>query len=141
MKSLVLLITLIVAGSLHAEGWLTNYDQALNQAKVQKLPVLVDFTGSDWCIWCIKLNDEVFEKPAFQAWAKGHVILLKLDFPRRLAQSEATKKANAALAEKYGISGFPTIVLLDENGKELKRTGYKPGGAEAYIKHLEGLLK
>ena len=69
------------------------------------------------------------------------MILLKLDFPRRSPQSDAVKKANAALAQQYNIEGFPTILILDENGKEKARTGYRQGGADAYVKQLDSLIK
>lgn len=141
MKTLLLVLTLGLASLAHAEVWLTDYDKALAQAKIQKRPVLVDFTGSDWCIWCMKLHSEVFSQPVFESWAQKKVVLLKLDFPRRTPQSDAVKKANAALAEKYHIEGFPTILILDENGNEKARTGYRRGGPEAYVKQLETLLK
>lgn len=120
--------------------WLTDYDQALKVAAEKKLPVLVDFTGSDWCGWCIRLDKEVFSQDAFKAYAKENLVLLKLDFPRRnkLPKDEAAR--NQALAEKFGIQGFPTIVLLGDDGQEKARTGYKPGGADAYVEHLKGLL-
>lgn len=120
--------------------WLTDYDQAIKVAAEKKLPVLVDFTGSDWCGWCIRLDKEVFSQDAFVAYAKVNLVLLKLDFPNRkkLPKTEAAK--NQALAEKYGVQGFPTIVLLGADGKEKARTGYKSGGAETYVEHLKGLL-
>jgi len=120
--------------------WLTDYDQALAVAKEQKRPVLINFTGSDWCSWCMKLSKEVFTQDAFINYAKGNLVLLKLDFPRSLPQTPEEKAANEKKAREYGVNGFPTIVLVDANGKELNRTGYQPGGAEAYVKHLQDLL-
>lgn len=128
--------TTAVEGSL----WLTDYDQALKVAAEKKLPVLVDFTGSDWCGWCIRLDKEVFSQDAFKAYAKENLVLVKLDFPRRknLPKEEAAR--NQELAGKFGIQGFPTIVLLGADGQEKARTGYQPGGAKAYVEHLKGLL-
>jgi thioredoxin-related protein len=128
-----------------AEGgeaqWMTSLDKAKADAAIRKVPILVDFSGSDWCGWCIRLDKEVFSQPAFKAYAKDNLVLLLLDFPRRTAQSEELKQANRALAEQFRVEGFPTVLLLDAEGKELARTGYQAGGAEAYVAHIKSLLK
>ena len=121
--------------------WLENYSEALKLAEKEKKPVLVNFTGSDWCIWCIRLPDQVLSQPAFQNYAAGNLILLKVDFPRKSSQTAAQRKANNALSEKYGVRGFPTILLLNSDGAVIGKTGYRRGGAEAYVKHLQQLLK
>jgi len=122
------------------ELWMTDLGQAKIQAAEKGIPILIDFTGSDWCGWCIRLDKEVFSKAEFQDYAKVSLVLLKIDFPRKkLPEAEAA--ANQALAKKYGIQGYPTIVLADAEGKELARTGYRPGGPQAYVEHLKGLLK
>lgn len=129
------------AMSSYEEGtWLTDYNQALGYAKEMNRPVLINFTGSDWCSWCIKLNKEVFSLEAFDKYAKEYLVLLKLDFPRSIPQTPETKAANEKLMNQYGVQGFPTIVLVDSEGKELNRTGYQPGGVDAYVKHLQSLL-
>lgn len=120
--------------------WLTNFDKAMAVAKELKRPVLINFTGSDWCGWCIKLSNEVFTKDEFKKYAKENLVLLKLDFPRSLPQTAEEKAANEKKAKEYGVTGFPTIVLVSPDGKEIQRTGYQPGGAVAYVKHLQGLL-
>jgi thioredoxin-related protein len=120
--------------------WLTNYEQSLELAKKTKRPVLINFTGSDWCSWCIKLSKEVFTQEEFLNFAKGNLVLLKLDFPKRLIQSPEEKAANDKLSQQYKITGFPTIILLSPEGVEIARTGYQPGGASAYVKHLQSLL-
>lgn len=122
-------------------AWTENWDLALSAAKELKRPVLVNFTGSDWCSWCIRLVNEVFSKDEFQSYAKENLILLKLDFPKNIAQTEALKKQNDTLQKQFGIQGFPTILLIDSEGKEINRTGYQQGGAVSYVKHLQGLLK
>ena len=99
------------------------------------------FTGSDWCGWCKKLHAEVLDRPEFSQWAGKNVVLFKADFPEELAQSQTIKDQNNQLARKYRISGFPTVILADADGKVIARTGYKPGGAAAYVKHLQALLK
>lgn len=121
--------------------WLTNYDQAMAAAKEKDLPVLINFSGSDWCIWCIKLMDEVFTKEEFVAYAKENLVLLNLDFPRKSAQSKEVQAANQALAERFGIQGFPTVVLLNSKGEKIGQTGYQPGGPKAYIDHLKQFIK
>lgn len=121
--------------------WLENYAEALAAAKQLKRPVLIDFTGSDWCGWCIKLDREVFSQKAFIKYAKRDLVLLKLDFPQRKKLSEALQKQNMELAKKFGIRGFPTIVIVDAEGKEIARTGYQRGGAKNYVDHLKDLLE
>ena len=121
--------------------WLENYTEALAAAKQLKRPVFIDFTGSDWCGWCIRLDREVFSQKAFIKYAKNDLVLLKLDFPQRKKLSEALQKQNRELAKKFGIRGFPTIVIVDAEGKEIARTGYQRGGAKNYVDHLKDLLK
>jgi protein disulfide-isomerase len=135
-----LAMLLVVGGALQgfAEGgWITDFEAAKAAAAKRKVPIIANFSGSDWCGWCIKLDREVFAKADFLAYAKDHAVLLHLDFPSRKKQSEAIRNQNKALAAKYGIRGYPTIIILDSAGKELGRTGYKKGGPKGYIKHLQ----
>ncbi len=112
--------------------WLTNYEQALKTASAEKLPILVNFTGSDWCGWCIRLDKETFSQPAFLNFAKKNAVLLKVDFPRKTQLPAQEAAENRDLATRFGVEGFPTLVLLDGSGKELDRNvGYLPGGPEA----------
>lgn len=120
--------------------WITDWDQALAFSKELGRPVLVNFTGSDWCGWCIKLKDEVFSQKAFIDYAKENLIMLTLDFPRQKKLPVEQQAANQRLAEQYGIEGFPTIVFVSETGKEINRTGYQAGGAEKYVSHIKTLL-
>jgi protein disulfide-isomerase len=118
--------------------WLTDLPQAQAQAKTENKIVLMDFTGSDWCGWCIKFKKEVFDTQEFQDYAAKNVVLVELDYPRKKEQSAELKKANAALKDKYGISGYPTLIVLDKNGKEIgKQVGYEEGGPKAFIAKLE----
>src|SRR3954467_9043696 len=114
-------------------GWTEDYDKALAQAKAEKKLVLVDFTGSDWCGWCIKLDREVFSKPEFKAYADKNLVLLEVDFPRGKEQTPIERKQNQEPAIKYTTEGFPTIVVLDEEGKQVGVLGYTPGGPAAFI--------
>jgi protein disulfide-isomerase len=114
--------------------WQTDFAAAKSAATQQNKYILLDFTGSDWCPYCIKMDKEVFAKPAFSTFADQKLVLVKLDFPRRANQSSAEKSQNQELAKKYGIEGFPTYVLLDPSGKELRRqVGYLEGGPDAFI--------
>jgi protein disulfide-isomerase len=122
-------------------GWLTDYKQAQEEAKANKKLVLVDFTGSDWCGWCIKLDREVFSKPEFQEYAKKNLVLLEVDFPRTKQLTPAERSQNQELAQRYNVAGFPTIVVLDGEGKQVGELGYTPGGPSAFIKMLESLPK
>jgi thioredoxin-related protein len=125
--------------SAHSQ-WMTNFEKAKALSKKTKKPILIDFTGSDWCGWCIRLDEEVFSKDAFKDYAKKNLVLLEIDFPRRKAIDADTKAQNEALAQKYGIRGFPTILLTDHKGEVIETTGYQQGGAKAYVKHIKGLL-
>ena len=123
------------------EGWMTSYLRATKKAKKTGKPILADFTGSDWCIWCKKLKAEVFDKEEFKTWAAENVILLELDYPNRKPQSPELKSQNKALAKKYKIRGYPTVLLLDGEGKVLGRTGYLKGGPGPWIANAQGFIE
>jgi protein disulfide-isomerase len=121
---------------------LTDLPKAEALAKSQNKIVLMDFTGSDWCPWCIKFDKEVLNTPEFQDYAAKNVVLVELDYPNKTVQSDDLKKANAALRDRYKIEGFPTLVVLDKDGKEIGRqVGYSEGGPKAFIAKLEGFKK
>jgi thioredoxin-related protein len=122
------------------EGWTHDFAAAKKQAADEKKDLLMDFTGSDWCGWCIKLNDEVFKHEPFKAGVKDKFVLVELDYPQDKSKlTEETIKQNEELQEKYAIQGFPTILLCDASGKPFARTGYEPGGPEKYVAHLDEL--
>ena len=106
--------------------WLTDYEAAKKQAAAEKKPILMFFTGSDWCGWCKKLHADVLDKDEFQDFARENLILLELDFPNSIPQSAELKKQNKELGEKFKVSGYPTVVIVGPDGvKELDRTvGY-----------------
>lgn len=142
IRSLIPLIAIVgLALQVQAsDNWETDFKAALATAKAEGKPVLVDFTGSDWCGWCIRLDKEVFSKQAFKDYAKDSLVLLEVDFPRAKEQSPSLIAQNEALATKYKIRGFPTILLLSGDGELLGRTGYQDGGADAYVEHLKELI-
>ncbi len=119
--------------------WMTDVPKAEAKAKAEKKLILMDFTGSDWCPWCIKLNKEVFSTPEFAQYAAKNLVPVEVDFPRTKQQSAEQKQANQALQEKYGIQGYPTVVVLGSDGKKLGELGYQPGGPKAFIAQLEKL--
>ena len=137
-------IGILVCGALLQAGaaelnWLTDLPKAQAKAKEEKKLVMLDFTGSDWCGWCIKLNKEVFSKPEFAEYATKNLVLVEVDFPRTKKLSAEQKKANAALQEKYKIQGYPTIIVLNSDGKKVGELGYEPGGPKPFIAGLEKL--
>jgi len=124
-KLLSLLSVLFIAShvSFAATGWTDNYEKALAQAKTEKKLVLLDFTGSDWCGWCIKLDKEVFSKADFKTFAKDNLVPVTLDFPHGKKLPKHTADQNAKLKGEHGVKGFPTIVLLDADGKAINKWG------------------
>jgi protein disulfide-isomerase len=137
--ALALLFTLSLSPALRAadDNWQTDPAKALADAKGTKKLVLMDFTGSDWCSWCMKLNKEVFSQPEFQQYAKDNLVLVELDFPRGKPQTSEDKARNEALAQKFRVRGFPTVVVLNSEGKQVGQLGYMPGGAAAFIDALK----
>jgi protein disulfide-isomerase len=122
-------------------GWLTSYDQAQKEAQTNHKLLLMDFTGSDWCGWCIMLDKEIFSKPEFKEYASKNLVLLELDFPRAKKMPAEVTAQNERLLMKYGVQGFPTVVVFDSEGKPLGALGYQAGGPQAFIAELEKLRK
>lgn len=123
------------------EGWLVDLDEAYEISIKEKKPILANFTGTDWCGWCKKLDADVFTKPEFQAWAKQNVVLLELDFPRRFQIPAKNQQQNAAMAQALQVTGYPTIWVINlvkdpttRNFQinQLGKTGYTPT-AEQFI--------
>ncbi len=121
--------------------WLTDVNAAQARSRAEKKLTLINFTGSDWCPPCMRLRKEVFSQPEFAEYAKENLVLLEADFPRRKQLSSAQQAANEALARKFGIEAFPTIVVLSPEGKEVGRLGYTPGGPQAFTGRIEQFRK
>ena len=134
-----------IALSSHAatatEGWGDNYKKAIAQSKAEKKLLLINFTGSDWCPWCIRLDKEVFSQPEFKKYAAKNLVLMVADFPQLHPQSDKLKAQNEALQKKYEIEGFPMVLVLDSHGKRLGVLGYEPGGVKTFLASLEKLKK
>lgn len=143
MKSILVILTALVigGGAFAAEGWKTDFEEAKAEAKANNKHILIDFSGSDWCHWCVKLDQEVFTKDAFKGYAKDNLILVLADFPRdKSKQSAELQKQNETLAKEFGVSGFPTVFILSPEGKVVGKTGYQAGGPEKYIEHIKGII-
>jgi thioredoxin-related protein len=115
-------------------SWQTDYKQALAQAAKEHKQVLLDFTGSDWCPYCIQMDKEVLEKPEFKKYAEQNLILVKLDYPRKKQLPAAEAAQNRTLQQQFSIDGYPTYILVDPAGKEINRqVGALGGGPSAFI--------
>lgn len=117
-------------------------DTALAKAKTENKPVLLEFTGSDWCPPCKALDKEVLGTKDFQEYAANNLVFGKLDFPQRKPQTDEVKSNNAALSEKFAIKAFPTLVLLKSDGTELwRQEGFGGGGPKDFIAQVEAKKK
>ena len=147
VKNLVIAILvalgLFSAVSVQADSaWGTDYKKAQNEAKANHKLVLLDFTGSDWCGYCIQLDRAILSQQQFKDYANKNLVLVEIDFPRRKAQTVEIKKQNEQLADKYNISGFPTLVVLDGEGKTVWRyEGMYAGDIAAFLAELDKIKK
>jgi len=123
------------------KGFITDFERAKSEAAAFKQPILALFTGSDWCPWCKKLQKEVFSTEIFKEFAAANLVLFEADFPLEKTLPAGLQKQNKALAEKFDVVGFPTVLLLDASGVVKGKTGYRPGGVEEYVKELKGVLE
>ena len=119
--------------------WTENFEQAKTANKDGRV-LLLYFTGSDWCDWCTKLDQDVFAQKEFQDWAKKKVILVQLDYPRKKAQTERLREQNILLQVVHEITEFPTVVFLDKGGNELGKLKYQSGGPTDWIKAAEKII-
>ena len=127
------------AGAISPGQWTADYVSALAQAKAQHCKVLLLFTGSDWCIWCQRLEKEIISTPAFLAYARSDLVLVKLDFPRSIQQPPQLVAQNQKLQQQYGIEGYPTVIVLNSDGKKVGELGYQEGGPGPFVDKLKGL--
>lgn len=137
----VLVAVAISTCAFASEGWMTDFEKAKATAKADGKHILIDFSGSDWCGWCIRLDKEVFSQQAFKDYAKDNLVLVLADFPRdKSKQSEEVQKQNEQLAKDFAVGGFPTVFILSSEGKVVAKTGYQDGGPEAYVEHIKKLI-
>lgn len=142
MWAVLMGVVLLMSASVRGEDllWVEKFEDAKKLAVERNVPILANFSGSDWCGWCKKLSREVFDRSEFKAFAKENVVLFLADFPARKEQPAWLKAQNQKLAGDLGVEGFPTVLLLDAKGKVLARTGYRPGGVEGYVWHIKDLI-
>ncbi len=119
--------------------WLTDYEKAVEKSREEGRPILMNFTGSDWCPPCIQMKNDVLTKDEFLEYAEENLVLLELDFPRQTPQDPEIERQNQQLAQKFEIGGFPTFVVVDDEGEELRRTvGYMRGGPGQFVSWIDG---
>lgn len=159
MKKLALTLFLVLGSlTIQAQGssdsgqvkqltWQTDMNKAIEVSKKTKKPLMLFFTGSDWCGWCIRLQKEVFKTPEFEKWAKDNVVLVELDFPRRTPQQPEIQKQNAELQQTFQVQGYPTVWFVNSSKKDgkinlekLGSTGYVAGGPSAWISGAKQIL-
>jgi thioredoxin-related protein len=139
------LITILIAGllSFTGQGWLTDLEKAKTEAKTSHKQILLNFSGSDWCGPCIKLTREVFQSKTFTDYSDSKLVLVNADFPRQKKNKldKNQTKMNEALADHYNKTGtFPLTLLLDENGKVLKKWEGNPGlSPEQFVSQLQAI--
>jgi protein disulfide-isomerase len=139
--AIVLAAVAISVGAFASEGWETDFEKAKAKAKAENKHILIDFSGSDWCGWCVKLDKEVFSQPAFKTYAKENLILVLADFPSdKSGQSAALQKQNEKLSQEYSVRGFPTVYILNPEGKAVDKTGYQAGGPEPYVEYIKKVI-
>lgn len=148
-----LITVLLIMGSFVTQAqelkWETDIKKAISVSNKSKKPMLLFFTGSDWCGWCIRLQKEVLKTPEFKTWAAKNVVLVELDYPRSVPQSDALKTQNNGLQQTFGIQGFPTIYFATAKLNKKKEpsytglgsTGYVAGGPKAWLAVADGILK
>jgi thioredoxin-related protein len=141
--AILIALGLFCAASTRAESsWSTDYKKAQEEAKANHKLLLLNFTGSDWCGYCIQFDRVILSQPQFKDYASKNLVLVELDFPRRKPQSAEMKKQNEELAERYQVDGFPTIIVLDGEGKTVWRyEGLYTGGIAAFLAELNKVRK
>ncbi|WP_348800463.1 thioredoxin family protein [Flavobacterium adhaerens] len=148
----IFILAFFIIGSLAVEAqevkWYTDVKEAITVSVKEKKPLMLFFTGSDWCGWCIRLQKEVLKTPEFDKWAKESVVLVEIDYPRRTAQSAELKRQNNELQQVFGIQGFPTVYFANAKEKDgkvnfeaLGSTGYVAGGPTAWLGVADSFVK
>lgn len=151
MKKIIVLFLLVFSVMGHSQEnleWHTDIQKAVKLSEKTKKPMLLFFTGSDWCGWCIRLQKEVLKTPEFEKWAKDNVILVELDFPKRTQQPMELKQQNAQLNAFFKVRGYPTLWFAHgsktDEGKisfnALGSIGYVAGGPEKWLEGANQIM-
>ncbi len=117
-------------------SWMDNYPQAIKLAQEKSKPIVLFFTGSDWCAWCVKLEKEVFESTEFTTEIDDKLIFVKLDYPMKKQLEAKLKEQNEKLKARFYIRSFPTVIILSPDEKTIGITGYRAGGGKQYAEHI-----
>lgn len=120
--------------------WFEDVAAAKALAAQSDRPVMLNFSGSDWCKFCWALDDEIFSTPQFTAFAKDNLVLVLVDFPEHKPQSQAVKDRNEQLRLRYRVEGFPTLVILSPEGQKLGTMYYEPAGPAKFLQDLKRVL-
>jgi len=140
LRILGIYMAIILGAGAQTSTWSEDFAKSAALAKTSGKFMLLDFSGSDWCSWCKKLDKEVFRQTEFKEYAADHLVTILIDSPRSRTLKKETLEQNEHLMRKYGIQGFPTIILLSPDGELAGQTGYQYGGAEKYVEHLKGII-
>jgi protein disulfide-isomerase len=123
-------------------GWLNDYKKAQEEAKASHKFLFLNFTGSDWCGWCVRFDKDIFSQSQFKDYARDNLVLVELDFPRAKPQSPELRQQNRHLAQQYEVVGFPTIIVLNSDGQKVwEYDGYFSNGPQAFVEELQKLPK
>ncbi len=141
----ILLLSLALSLFTSTPMWNTDFDQAKVEASKSHKNILISFSGSDWCVPCIKMEKQIFEADQFTSYATKDLVLVKADFPR-LKKNKLSKeqtKLNEQLAEAYNPHGnFPYTVLVDEGGKVLKVwDGLPASNASQFVEEIKSFAR
>lgn len=124
------------------EGWTDDFEAAKKQAAAEGKDLFLVFSGSDWCGWCVRLEQEVFSQDGFFDGISKNFVPVFIDLPRDESRiSKLARKQNRPLTERYRILGFPTVLLADADGVVFAQIGYEPGGPEKYLKSVAELTE
>jgi len=137
---LAVMITIAFAVSANAAVWETEFDKASVNAQKSGLYMLLEFSGSDWCGWCKKINEEFFSSDVFGKFAKDNLICVSVDFPRQKKLSKELEEQNTGLAKQYEIRGYPTIIVLSPEGELVGKTGYSKIEAKTFVENLKKMI-
>ncbi len=140
ITSILIVMAMLYCSKTEATNWETDLKKALSVSKDSGKYMLLDFSGSDWCGWCIRLEKEIFSQEAFKDFAEENLVCVLVDFPRAKEQSKKLKQQNVDLAQKYNVKGYPTIIILSPDGKLVGVTGYLQGGPWEYARHLKKII-
>ena len=152
MRNIVIILFIIISHKITAQSielnWYNDLSKAVPISVKEKKPIMLFFTGSDWCGWCMRLKKEVFNHEEFKIWTDENIILVELDFPRRKKIDPKILNQNRELARIFGVSSYPTCWLVSpqilENNKvnflKLGKLGYVAGGTEKWISVAEKFL-